>query len=878
MKGIPTFLSLTLIMAWLAGLSGPTGRDVRASELAQVPAGLTAADWQSIQIQLAKLTAGGGLTEDWFGCSVAVGTDVIVVGAPGVDVEGRENQGAAYVFYRDEGGTGNWGPVVRLTTEDGAAGDNFGYAVAIYESNIVVGSPLADPVADDDRGAAYIFSRNEGGNDAWGQVAKLTAGDGKPGDQFGYSVSIYTVSIDWAAAVIGAPFADVSGGADRGAAYVFEPDEGGPGAWGQAARLTAGDGAAGDYFGVSVSYHNGIALIGADSADVGGNADQGAAYVFYRDLASNWAQVAKLTEAAGGPDDSFGYSVSVNIYTALVGARNAAPDGSYLQGAAYIFNRDQGGAHAWGQVARLTAADGAAEDRFGWSVSLYGQIALVGAPYAHVSGVWDEGAAYAFSQIQGGANAWGQVAKLTGGGAVSDDRTGYSVSIAAGTAIVGSPFADIDSRSDVGTAYVYKQNQGGANAWGQTATLAPFYGWHEDNFGWSVAVDGDTAVVGAYRADVGGNADQGAAYVFDRDRGSPDAWGPVSRLTALDGAAGDAFGWSVSISSNYILVGAVYADVGGEQDRGAAYLFLRLPGIPWGQGAKFVVDEGNPADYFGSSVSISGHTIVVGADSADFGTLDQGVAYVWNMDSGGLWHRVATLTASDGGPGDSFGYSVSLSGDTVVVGARNADPLGIYLRGAAYIFDRNNGGPDAWDQVARLTASDGAAEDRFGWSVALSGDTAVVGAPFADVSGSWNQGAAYVFSRNHGGANAWGQEAKLTRTAGAAEDWFGGSVGVSGDMAVVGAPGVDPGGKINEGVVHLFTRSGATWSASNTLTAADGATGDNFGFSVAASGDTLIAGACLADIGPMIDQGAAYVYADSGTLIYIYLPLVMRTH
>ncbi len=874
MKSIHPFLYLILIVVWLAGLSGPTSRVVQASAPAEVPAGLTPADWQSIQVQLAKLTAGGGLAEDWFGYPVAVGNDIVVVGAPGVDVDGHENQGAAYVFYKDEGGPGHWGPVVRLTTADGATGDNFGYAVAIYESDIVVGAPLADPGGVVDRGAAYIFSRNVGGDNAWGQVKKLTASDGASNDQFGYSVTIWTYSTDFAAAVIGAPFANPLGHDDQGAVYAFGRDHGGANAWGQEYKLIAGDGAAGDYFGGSVSYHNGIGLIGADSADVGANADQGAAYVFYRDPSGAWAQVARLTAADGGPGDSFGYSVSVNVFTALVGARSADPNGSYLQGAAYIFHRDQGGAHAWGQVVRLTAADGAAEDRFGWSVSLYGQIALVGAPYAHVSGVWDEGAAYVFSQSLGGANHWGQMAKLTGAGAVSDDRTGYSVSVYDGTAVVGAPFADIKSLLDVGAAYVYEQNQGGANAWGQMATLSPSYGWHEDNFGWSVAVDGDTAVVGAYQADVGGKAGQGAAYVFDRNRGGTNAWGPVAMLAALDGAAGDAFGWSVSISANYILVGAPYADVGGEMDRGAAYLFLTLPGIPWGQGAKFVVDEGNPSDYFGSSVSISGHTIVVGADNADFGVLDQGVAYVWNMDLSGIWHRVATLTASDGGTGDSFGYSVSLNGDTVVIGARNADPLGVYLRGAAYVFERNYGGPDAWDQVVRLTASDGASGDRFGYSVALSGDTAVIGAPFADVSGIFDQGAAYVFSHNQGGANAWGQQAKLTRYAGLAEDWFGGSVGVSGDKAVVGAPGVDPVGSTNQGEAYLFTRSGSTWSVSNTLTAADGKMGDNFGFSVAASGNTLIIGSCLADIGPMVDQGAAYVYDIGG--LPIYLPLVMN--
>ena len=127
MKGVRILVSFTLGVLWLAGglwlpagLLGPGGPEVRAAEPGEVPAGLTAAEWQTLQGQLAKLTAGGGEPEDWFGCSVAAGPDVIVAGAPGVDVEGQENEGAAYVFYRDEGGTGNWGPVVRLTAADGA--------------------------------------------------------------------------------------------------------------------------------------------------------------------------------------------------------------------------------------------------------------------------------------------------------------------------------------------------------------------------------------------------------------------------------------------------------------------------------------------------------------------------------------------------------------------------------------------------------------------------------------------------------------------------------------------------------------------------------------------------------------------------------------
>ena len=880
MKPLRVLVLLVLCVEWMLDLSGPAGRLVGLNEPAGAPAGLSSADWQALQAQLARLVAGGGEPEDWFGWSVAVGSDAVVVGAPGVDVEGRENQGAAYVFYRDQGGSGGWAPLVMLVAADGAAGDNFGYSVSIFSTvsygnwTVVVGSPLSDVGGHADQGAAYVFRRNTGGADVWGQVAKLSASDGASGDQFGYSVSVYHYSI-YAAAVVGAPFANVSGRVDQGTAYVFLPDLGGLDAWGQSVKLVADDGAAGDYFGSSISYYQGVILAGADSADIGGNPDQGAAYVIYRHSEGNWFQVAKLTAGDGAPDDSFGYSVSIYANTALVGARNADPAGSYLQGAAYVFDRNQGGDSAWGQVARLTAADGAAEDRFGWSVSLFEDTAVVGAPYAHVAGIWDRGAAYVFLRSQGGANAWGQLAKLAAAQAVSDDRTGWSVSVYAGAAVVGTGFADVGSELDQGAAYVFERDWGGADAWGQAAALAVANGLAEDRFGFSVDVDGDTAIVGAYDADVGGHAGQGAAYIFERNRGGPNAWGPVATLLALDGAAGDAFGWSVSISANYAIVGAVYADVDGYQDRGAAYLFLSLPGIPWGQGAKFVLAEGNVADYFGSSVSISGQTVVIGADSADVGAgVDQGAAFVLDMDTSGLWHWIAMLAASDGGPGDSFGYSASLSGDTVVVGARNADPGGVYLKGAAYIFERHFGDVNAWGQVAMLTASEGDAEDRFGWSVAIDGDQAIVGAPFSDVSGKSSQGAAYVYHRNQGGLNAWGQEARLTHPAGAVWDWFGWSVSVSGSMAAVGAPGVDYDSINNRGMAYLYSRAGAAWLLEGTLMAHDAAPGDSLGLSVSASAGTVIVGACFADVGPKPDQGVAYVTTVGG--FWAYLPMLHK--
>ncbi|MDD4308201.1 MAG: FG-GAP repeat protein, partial [Thermoplasmata archaeon] len=264
-----------------------------------------------------------------------------------------------------------------------------------------------------------------------------------------------------------------------------------------------------------------------------------------------------------------------------------------------------------------------------------------------------------------------------------------------------------------------------------------------DLFGASVAVSGDTIVVGAYGDDGG----RGSAYVFTRNNGGADYWGQVEKLTATDGAASDLFGASVAVSGDTILVGA-YGDDGSQ---GSAYVFTRNSGGAdyWGQVKKLTAKDGTNNDLFGASVAISGDIIIVGAFGDDVVGSDQGSAYVFTRNNGSAenWGMIKKLTASDGGADDYFGASVSVSGDTVTVGAYGDDSG----QGSVYVFTRNNGGADYWGQVKKLNAADGAADDWFGASVSVSGDTIVVGS-YGDETG---QGSAYVFMRNNGGADYW---------------------------------------------------------------------------------------------------------------------------
>ena len=407
----------------------------------EVPAGMDEAAWTKIQAQLIygaekKLTAGDGVTYDSFGWSVAVAGDVALVGA-----EGKENwTGAAYVFERNAGGTNAWGQVKKLTAADGELWDYFGGSVSVAGDVALVGAPYADPGSGTYAGAVYVFERNAGGANAWGQVKKLTAADGAANDLFGYSVSV-------------AGDVALVGAAEKenwtGAAYVFERNAGGANAWGQVRKLTAADGASWDYFGGSVSVAGNVALVGAAEKENW----TGAAYVFERNAggANAWGQVRKLTAADGASWDYFGGSVSVAGNVALVGAAEK----ENWTGAAYVFERNAGGTNAWGQVRKLTAADAASWDYFGSSVSVAGNVALVGAEGAdgNENGT---GAAYVFERNAGGTNAWGQVRKLTAPDGAEWDSFGGSVSVAGSVALVGAEGAD-GNENGTGAAYVFDE-------------------------------------------------------------------------------------------------------------------------------------------------------------------------------------------------------------------------------------------------------------------------------------------------------------------------------------------------------------------------------------------------------------------------------------
>ncbi len=365
-------------------------------------------------------------------------------------------------------------------------------------------------------------------------------------------------------------------------------------------------------------------------------------------------------------------------------------------------------------------------------------------------------------------------------------------------------------------------------------------------FGHSVALSDDTALVGAVSDNDRGD-NSGSASVFVRSRG---AWRRQAKLLASDGAAGDILGYSVALSDDTALVGAAGDNEKGVSS-GSTYVFVRS-GETWTEQAKLIPTDGASGDQLGYSVALSDDTALVGAFIDDDRGESSGSAYVF-VRSGETWTEQAKLIPTDGAPGDQFGRAVALSDDTAFVGAPRDDDRG-EGSGSVYVFVRSG---EAWTQEAKLASADGAAGDQFGHSMALSAETALVGARDDDDRGE-NSGSASIFVSSGG---VWSEQAKLIPTDGAPGDVFGYSTALSGDRALIGALSDDDKGD-SAGAAYLFVRSGTTWSEVPKLIAPDGVPGDQFGSSVAVSGDTSVVGA-LSSKG----SGSTYVFAPQSAVI-----------
>ena len=362
----------------------------------------------------------------------------------------------------------------------------------------------------------------------------------------------------------------------------------------------------------------------------------------------------------------------------------------------------------------------------GFSVGIDGATAVAGAPLQNAVTVFS-GAAYVFTRT---ATGWGREQRLVASDAALSDQFGYSVAIDGDTIVVGS-YGNNGGGLDSGAAYVFTRTAG---VWTQQAKLLPADIAPQDGFGYSVAIDGETIVVGSPSDDDAGSG-SGSAYVFVR---SGATWIEQGKLVAADGAEGDAYGTSVAVHLDTAVAGAPGAD-GAGINSGAAYVATRSAGT-WSQEAELTASVGAELDQFGRAVDVHEDSVIVGAPGADGVDVDTGSATVF-VRSAGSWAEQATLTAADAAVGGQLGVSVAIELNTAVAGSSlDSGPAGTQT-GSASVFDRVG---TTWSQLVKLEADDATAGDRFGAAVAI-GSSVVVGAYLDDDSGG-NSGAGYVFT------------------------------------------------------------------------------------------------------------------------------------
>jgi hypothetical protein len=383
--------------------------------------------------------------------------------------------------------------------------------------------------------------------------------------------------------------------------------------------------------------------------------------------------------------------------------------------------------------------------------------------------------------------------KFTATAGAESELFGYSVAASANVVVVGAP-QDSAAAKLGGSTTVYRRVR---HVWVEEAQLtasdAPVGGF----FGYSVAVHGALAVMGAWGDDHAGE-DSGSAYVFRFDADAM-LWIEDAKLTASDAEADDQFGRSVAVHGDVIVVGATHDDDLSDNG-GAAYVFRYVRG-KWVQEAKLAPIKG-PNFLFGHSVSVSGDVVVVGEPDHDLINSEPGATHVYRFD-GAVWVPEALLTPSDGAPQDHFGQSVSVDGNLLVVGAfRHEHDVAEPDAGAAYVYRFD--GTD-WIEEAELTASDAAEDDSFGASfgvsVSLDGNVIVIGSHLGDTAAA-DAGSAYAF-RFHADSSEWVEEVRLTASDAFFLDYFGTAVAVSGDVAVVGARWDDDHGP-DSGSAYVF--------------------------------------------------------------------------
>ncbi len=767
---------------------------------------------------------------DYFGSSVAISGNYAIVGAKNEDDAGGTTSGKAYIFNVTTGQL-VWtlnNPNAYSTSES----DNFGYSVAISGNYAIVTAHQEDDSGGTNSGKAYIFNVTTGAL-LW-TLNNPNVYSTSAGDQFGISVSI-----SGQYAIIGTWGEDDTSGLVSGKAYIFNV------ATGQLVWTLNNPNvystSEGDNFGWSVAISGNYAIVSAMSEDnFGGSTIQsGAAYIFNVTTGALVHTLNNPTAYSSGQSDYFGSSVAISGNYAIVGASSEDDAGSG-SGKAYIFNVTTGQL-VW-TLNNPNAYGTSAGDSFGAKLSISGNYVLVSSSSDHFFGTGaeddaggsDSGKAYIFTLAPTTDFRYVEEIEFSNGTTVNfladkafqtayvpgqlvwtlnnpnaystsqDDQFGYSVAISGNYVIVGS-YEDDASGGASGKAYIYNVTTGqllytlnNPNAYSTGAN---------DSFGSSVAISGNYAIVGASFEEDAGGTESGKAYIFNVTTGAL-VW-TLNNPTAYSTSSGDYFGRSVAISGNYAIVGAYFEDDAGGTESGKAYIYNVTTG-------QLLYTLNNPNAYslptddnFGNSVAISGNYAIVGVYKEDDATgAASGKAYIYNVTTGQLLYTLNNPNAYASTGADNFGISVAISGNYAIVGAQQEESVsGDGQSGRAYIFNVTTG-QLLWT-LNNPNAYSTSGGDEFGYSVAISGNYAIVAAIKESDSSGTTSGKAYIYNVTTGQLLYTLNNPNAYSTS--LNDYFGESVAISDNYAIVGVWQEDDSGGSSSGKAYIFSVTNQTY-------------------------------------------------------------------
>ncbi|MCG8698880.1 MAG: FG-GAP repeat protein, partial [Bacteroidales bacterium] len=660
--------------------------------------------------------------EDYFGCAVAINEDYAVVGAHS-NADSGIYTGACYVFKKSETGWKDTTEIAKLSNSNARAYSYFGWSVAISDSIIVVGARQANYGSNNNSGTAYLYKKPSTGWKDTTETAKLISSDIGFYDYFGHDIAVSGNTV----AVSCLPERLIP---DRkpGATYIFEEPATGWEDMTETAKLSSRYNDINDYFGRSIDMNENTVVVGASA-----ESNEGCVYVFNKPAGGwkNSTPSATLYAREEQKDNFFG-AVALSGNTIIVGAGGNNRNGGRA-GCVYLFEKTGSSWITSSETQKILPGrfwNGNYSSSYGKSVAISGNTAVVGAPwYNH-----KQGNAYILQKVN---NNWVTIAKIRASDSSCYNYFGTSVDIDGNTIVVGAE--GTNSANKGGTVYVFTKPANGWKNMTETAMLKPSDSEDYDKFGCAVAVSGDAIVAGAYSNDENGSY-SGKAYVFEKPVSGWTNMSETGILTPSDVKAKSYFGVAVDVYQNTIIVGA------HQQDTGAAYIYEKPHG-GWVSGtetAKLTASNGDTRNYFGESVSIWKNTVVVGAS----GHQRWGTSYVFEKPAAG-WanmNETSQLRVTDDYSRSSFGSSIAISDDYIVVGDERASQYPNFSHGAAFVYKKTAEGSYDTIQSGVVKSLKVNANDILGTSVAISDGTILIGAPGNDNYGH-NAGIAFFYEK-----------------------------------------------------------------------------------------------------------------------------------